>query len=114
MKSIKVFLISVLLLPLSMQATYANERVDLHFVCPPATSMVNGVSVNEVITACAEYLQLSETYLHEHLVSFQSLGYTGAGEEYGIITFSMDSGNESYNWRVEDNGGSNVIVIWPT
>jgi hypothetical protein len=114
MKSIKVFLISVLLLPVCWQATYATQNVTFHYTCPAGTSMVSGVDVSEVIAACAEYLEMSETYLHEHLVSFVSLGYTGAGEEYGTITFSMDTGNETYNWRVEDNGGSNVIVIWPT
>jgi hypothetical protein len=114
MKSIKVFLFSLLLLPLSSQASGAIEKTDHSYVHLIQMEVVDGVSVNEVITACADYLQMTETYLHEHLVSFVSTGYNGEGEEYGTITFSMDSGNETYNWRVEDGGGSNVIVIWPT
>src|SRR5687767_10414287 len=111
MKSIKVFLISVLLL-LCSQTTFAGEREEGNSSNSSTMMVVDGATVSQVIAACAEYLQMTETYLHEQFLSFVSLGYNEYNEEYGTISFEFDDGPETYNWRV--SGGSNVIVIWPT
>ncbi|HEX2898269.1 MAG TPA: hypothetical protein VHS96_00975 [Bacteroidia bacterium] len=111
MKSIRAFLFPLFL----ASPVFAVPALAFPGALPAPTVIcctVSGVTVEEVIPVLAEYTQLSVPYLRENLMSFVSLGYNENLEEHGTITIGMDDGPVTWNWRLD--GGSNVVVVWPT